>query len=193
MKSSGLWQTALWHRLRHYPVPLIAILVAVMQCLAASKAGLSPWKGGGFGMFSTLDSPPNRALAILGYSKEHGTVRIVPAQAETGSLARRAIARVKTLPTRSRLESLAAAVLAKPVALEALEPMSSALAGSTYGSGLRQLRSQKIALAGLESQFPAGAQRVQLESVTLIVLRPRFDLAKGELRLARLAMVSVRR
>jgi hypothetical protein len=40
-------------------------LVAVAQILLAQRGGLTPWKGGGFGMFSTLDHGAHRRVEIV--------------------------------------------------------------------------------------------------------------------------------
>lgn len=45
-----------------WAVPVVAVAIAVTQVIVASTGTLSPWKGGGFGMFSTLDDPPSRTL-----------------------------------------------------------------------------------------------------------------------------------
>lgn len=42
--------------------PLLLVAVAGGQVYVARTAGLSPWKGGGFGMFSTVDAPAARFL-----------------------------------------------------------------------------------------------------------------------------------
>ena len=46
------------------PVALL-VLVALNQVYLAHTSHLSPWKGGGFGMFSTTDGGPNRHLRIF--------------------------------------------------------------------------------------------------------------------------------
>ena len=48
-------------RLRALPAVLL-VVVALLQILAATRGTLSPWLGGGFGMFSTTDSPTRRHL-----------------------------------------------------------------------------------------------------------------------------------
>lgn len=47
-------------------VPPVAVLVvvALLQMTLAHTVGLSPWKGGGFGMFSTVDSPDYRMVIV---------------------------------------------------------------------------------------------------------------------------------
>jgi hypothetical protein len=43
-------------------VPLLLGIIACWQIYRVHFQHLSPWKGGGFGMFSTVDSPANRFL-----------------------------------------------------------------------------------------------------------------------------------
>ena len=54
---SGGWRALL-------PVTLLAAVAAV-QLTLATTAGLSPWKGGGFGMFSTTDDGGRRYVRIV--------------------------------------------------------------------------------------------------------------------------------
>ena len=42
--------------------PVLLLVVAVCQIGLAKAAGLTAWKGGGFGMFSTLDHGAYAAL-----------------------------------------------------------------------------------------------------------------------------------
>lgn len=41
---------------------LVLVTMAAAQFVLVTRHGLSAWKGGGFGMFSTIDSPSNRFL-----------------------------------------------------------------------------------------------------------------------------------
>ena len=81
-------------------------MVALTQIGLARRAGLSPWKGGGFGMFSTLDARPHRHLRIhvegAGLPEELG----VPAWAQVQASV------VETLPTDAHFERLGRAVVA---------------------------------------------------------------------------------
>ena len=47
-----------------WAVPILLCVVACLQIYLAMTKSLSPWKGGGFGMFSTVDSPDARFLRI---------------------------------------------------------------------------------------------------------------------------------
>ncbi len=50
------------HPVFYYAVPGLLILIACWQIYRAHEQYLTPWKGGGFGMFSTVDAPGNRIL-----------------------------------------------------------------------------------------------------------------------------------
>ncbi len=44
---------------------ILLIVVAVAQIILAKTADLSPWKGGGFGMFATIDGTAFRHMRIV--------------------------------------------------------------------------------------------------------------------------------
>ncbi|MEM6253615.1 MAG: hypothetical protein AAF821_11895 [Cyanobacteria bacterium P01_D01_bin.156] len=43
-------------------IPLLLITVAVRQIVLVNTAGLSPWHGGGFGMFASMDRDERRVV-----------------------------------------------------------------------------------------------------------------------------------
>jgi hypothetical protein len=88
---------------RWLPVVLL-VLVALNQQRLAHTASLSPWSGGGFGMFSTIDSPAARHLHV--FLETEGIRRELDIPRQLAQEARRAT----TLPTRARLERFAAAL-----------------------------------------------------------------------------------
>ena len=51
-------------RISIYLPPMMLVVVATCQMVFAHSGTLTPWKGGGFGMFSTIDSPAGRVVAI---------------------------------------------------------------------------------------------------------------------------------
>ncbi len=87
---------------------LVLVVVALSQLLLARTQALSPWSGGGFGMFSTLDHASQRHLHAFvvrpGLRRE---VVAPPALAEE-------ISRALALPTEARLRSLAVALANTP-------------------------------------------------------------------------------
>jgi hypothetical protein len=47
-----------------YAIPAVLLVVALIQIHLAHRHYLSPWKGGGFGMFSTIDAPDRRFIRV---------------------------------------------------------------------------------------------------------------------------------
>ena len=83
-------------------LPIILLLaVALIQLFLAHSSGLSPWSGGGFGMFSTSDAPRRRH--IHAYSISPGVRReiVIPDYLRETAL------RSAALPTESSLNRLA--------------------------------------------------------------------------------------
>lgn len=62
--------------LERWLVPLILCGIAVLQFVLAHTEGLSPWKGGGFGMFASVDAPSMRFLSAEGVEADGGEVWI---------------------------------------------------------------------------------------------------------------------
>jgi len=87
---------------RYWLPAALLTLVATNQLRLAATEGLSPWSGGGFGMFSSTDSPGQRHLHA--FVQNAGIRREVALPADLAETVRRAT----TLPSRRRLSSLAA-------------------------------------------------------------------------------------
>ena len=85
----------------------LLVLVAIGQLRLAHTVGLSPWKGGGFGMFASLDARPFRYVRIFVQAPERSEELAVPPSLE--ALA----ASVEVLPGDHQLEQLAQGVLAR--------------------------------------------------------------------------------
>ena len=88
------------------PAVLLAV-VAAMQIVLTQVQMLSPWKGGGFGMFSTLDERPFRYVRMFVRAPERSEELAVPPSLE--ELA----ASAEILPSDRQLERLARAVVAR--------------------------------------------------------------------------------
>lgn len=55
--------------------PALLLMVAVAQMALAATTELTPWKGGGFGMFATIDEPGQRVLEVeLSLQGERSTI-----------------------------------------------------------------------------------------------------------------------
>jgi hypothetical protein len=88
------------------PVALL-LVVAITQVTLAKTSGLTPWKGGGFGMFSTTDDGSRRKVRVFVTAPERSEeIAIAPSIEDA---ARRAAA----LPIDYELARLAQRVVAR--------------------------------------------------------------------------------
>ena len=88
------------------PVALL-LTVACLQVALARTAGLSPWKGGGFGMFSTTDDVGRRHVRVFVSAPDRSEeVAIAPSLED-------AAVRAAVLPTDAALARLAERVIAR--------------------------------------------------------------------------------
>jgi hypothetical protein len=86
------------------PVALL-LAVASAQITLARTANLSPWKGGGFGMFSTTDDAGRRWVRVYVAAAERSEeIDIAPSLED-------AARRAAVLPTEARLTTLARRVV----------------------------------------------------------------------------------
>ena len=86
--------------------PALLAIVATGQLVLARTGDLSPWKGGGFGMFSTVESPDSRFVRVFLVDDEREIPVEIPPQAEDEWM------RARTFPTDARLERIARVVAA---------------------------------------------------------------------------------
>jgi len=104
--------------MRLWLVPVLACVVAALQMACAIDGTLTPWKGGGFGMFAVIDGPTNRFLAIDAIDHAGRAYRVVRPRGEAGvdpALAPRYLSRTLAFPSEARLRRIAEAVLRAPM------------------------------------------------------------------------------
>ena len=84
---------------------LLLVLVALNQVRLATTEALSPWSGGGFGMFASVDSPPSRHLQVYVQNEDvRKEIAFPPVMADQAL-------RARALPSEQHLTALAAAVV----------------------------------------------------------------------------------
>jgi hypothetical protein len=88
------------------PACLLAI-VASGQIVLTRVTMLSPWKGGGFGMFATLDGRPFRYARLFVRAPQRSEELAVPSSLEE------LVAAVEIMPGERELERLARAIVAR--------------------------------------------------------------------------------
>lgn len=85
-------------------VPALLCAVAAGHLYLVESHSLSRWKGGGFGMFSTVDSPSARFLRVYLRSDSGEVPVLVPDEV------RRLSQQVRVMPSKQRLEELTEAL-----------------------------------------------------------------------------------
>ena len=89
--------------LESFGIPLLLAVVAVRQIALSHREALSPWKGGGFGMFSSLDRAETRLLRC-DFVTDSSRIPIELPPSDRLSLL---VSDVQSAPTSDRLSALA--------------------------------------------------------------------------------------
>ena len=85
-----------------YDLPIyLLIVVAIVQLILAHTKDLSPWKGGGFGMFSTVDYPSARKLRVYVISESSPKFHVHHKKYKNLEKS------FRTLPTKKRFDEIA--------------------------------------------------------------------------------------
>jgi hypothetical protein len=87
--------------------PAVLVAVAIVQIGLAQTVDLTAWKGGGFGMFSTLDHGAYRGVDIVVDAPDRSESLAIPPSLDT------AAARAAACPTDGLLRALAEGVAAR--------------------------------------------------------------------------------
>jgi hypothetical protein len=118
----------------------LLLAVAVAQVATARTAALSPWKGGGFGMFSTTDDGGRRQVRVFVAAAERSEELAIPPSLQ--DVAKRAA----VLPSDAWLLRLARGVVARehryrrPVATVRIEAWRVDYAPDTLAATTRLIR-----------------------------------------------------
>jgi hypothetical protein len=99
------------HFLEYWLPSLILVGVAIVQIYLAHTVNLTPWKGGGFGMFAAIDSPSMRVIAVEALTEEGEVINLDLFRTLSPSITRR----LRSLPRKSDLAEIAPQLLGKLV------------------------------------------------------------------------------
>ena len=91
-------------------VPCVLALVALTQIVTASTTELSPWRGAGFGMFSTIDAPSHRVLRIEMETAAGERIPVDTRDLDIHDELRQALGNARGWPNERHLDALAAAL-----------------------------------------------------------------------------------
>jgi hypothetical protein len=177
-----------------YGAPVLLCAVALLQQYGAHRHALSPWKGGGFGMFSTVDSPSARFLRIH-LSTSGGEIAVLPPRRLSEQ-----VRQVRAMPTRSRLAPLAEELGRSAWRVYLWNPLGESSAAGAGGLARRDpARKQAVeiplyrALDEDEGALPAGGETVAFERVRVEVWQYRFDAERVRIEARKLRELSVPR
>jgi hypothetical protein len=142
------------HTFFHYGAPIILIVIAIFQHYLVHTQNLTPWKGGGFGMFSTTDSQGARFLRII-ITTELGSF-----PAKIPDYMRDFARKTRALPTEERIEYLASQ-LAQVTWVQNIElsgiQSSYEMSGQTTSTSLTHSNSDEN-VVGPTSNFPSDEE-----------------------------------
>jgi hypothetical protein len=93
--------------------PLLCLGIALSQVTLSQTRDLTPWRGGGFGMFATADHPEFRVVHTA-FQTADGPVPVDPFSIEGShaAVARRAFVNVRALPDDRRADAWAQILMA---------------------------------------------------------------------------------
>ena len=156
--------------------PLALLAVAGWHVGLRASSDLTPWKGGGFGMFSTVDSPGTRLVRVEVTSPLGRTPVAVPAHLRDLAGA------VRAAPSDGRMSALAQA-LADELWVTPRLPGAD-VAGSPEDAALDRLAVEALATVAPVDTVravapgvfdPAAQERLEVESVEVEVFRLTVD------------------
>lgn len=97
-------------------IPLVLTTVALRQIVLVHTAGLSPWHGGGYGMFASIDRDERRIVTtqLIGCDRtwDFGLQKIVADS--PGVISQPTYTHVSTFPTKAQLRRVGRHLLASP-------------------------------------------------------------------------------
>lgn len=174
---------------------VLLVAVAVCQVTAARTNTLSPWKGGGFGMFASIDSPISRTLAIHGTRVDGRPVRIrVPFGRfrQPVEFSSQFVSEQLVFPSSDQLAALGRAVLHAEVAAP-LSPslgVPSRILRSSYRDAIDFFLAEPV-LEVVAAYRKNGAEG-ELATVAATVFRVKFDASLGSVTVAPLVFGEAR-
>jgi hypothetical protein len=157
--------------------PALLCCVALLQFVLTKTSALSPWKGGGFGMFSTVDSPAARFLRITLLTDDGGIRALNPSELRTLEL------QLRTMPTRSRATELADKLAAGTWTRLSMESAQQRYETLLWGEGAESTAAvSRAGAASTRDNRPQAHSIVELDFLRMIeaeeiVTRPEMLVA----------------
>ncbi len=99
-------------------VPVLLASVALTQMVVASTTELTPWRGAGFGMFSTMDGHDLRGVRIEVVTEDGDTLPFNARRLRGAPRLGGPFVQARAWPTPTRLERLGEAVIDEPLVVD---------------------------------------------------------------------------
>jgi len=164
-----------------YLVPALAVVLAARQFYLAHAYALTPWKGGGFGMFASVDNPRLRFIRAYLVTPAGEVPVDVSASTRIDQLAKRA----RYMPSPGRMNRLADAVLQARWVVDTTPARRARIAPTVE-------HRRGVAADSAAAPEPAGP-RVAASAVRLEAWRVHFDTRSQRVLTQKLAEVTRRR
>lgn len=193
-------------KLAPFVAPAVLSIVACLQLWTAATTDLSPWKGGGFGMFSTAESPSSRIIRVYFVT---GATKL-PVQVPERY--RRLAAQIRTMPNQPDVERLALTLSAQSWAAYTIVPTqaqyyrrrqeyfaapppsidTAASRKLRYAAELNELFGQ-MQWVRMVKGGEKSADLLEFKAIEVECLQMTFDRARGRLVLQSLAKAQAQR
>ena len=158
--------------LARYAVPGLLILVALGQQLLVVEARISPWKGGGFGMFSTVDDPYTRQLHAHALRQGEAIPVRLDGVADLRPGITGVLTRTRYVPTHQNLEAAARELLTVQWIMSVEEGAVLLRPSPLLEAGSRELAdfADTLRLEALARRMQSGPYTVFLEPLSVVEL-----------------------
>ena len=155
-----------------WSVPFLLCIVAVTQIFLSHTKHLTPWKGGGFGMFASIDRMERRVLHITAET-EMGKYVIDP---EIIISNRREFSRIQAMPSEKKLKSIHDTVRNSDWAVD-----STAAPPSVYHENLKEMGYSIYPLKWVPGD---GDEEIrEIRKVHIVMKRMVFDKGSNVIQL----------
>lgn len=173
--------------------PALLVAIAVFHLFSTHLTSQSPWKGGGFGMFSTIESPSSRVVKAWLHTADGKIPIEIPK--EFGKQQ----GRIRTLPSQTAIDRLAqklATATWGPMRMVSIEEQYTALTQSSASQAsantddLNDMFARMKMVRMLDPDEPQDLA-IEVHSVEVTCFQIQFDAANSQLSLAPLVTAQV--
>jgi hypothetical protein len=160
-----------------YVVPAVLVVVALTQAVLTQTLDLTPWKGGGMGMFASVDRGDHRAVRAFLVTDDGEVPAVLSGAGEAGEALVQPTERARNLPDGRALDALARRLGAQEWVVDDSGAVPVAV-----------LLDDAVEASELAEVVPVGAP-LEVEAVRLEVWKLQFDADGVEITPTQLAAV----